>query len=413
MPTEPAPLRFEDHEQHIHALIRAAMQAADPARALREHWPGTLAGAQRLTVIGAGKAALEMALELERLCEGRLQGGAVAVVPERLERLTGQPASFDAYPASHPLPDARSVRAAQAIADVARAAGARDDLRAVTEALQLAGAPIESLNAVRKHCEQLKGGGLARLAAPARVWAFILSDVVGDPLDVIASGPTAPDPTTYADALDVLARYGVRDAAPAVTRHLEAGVRGEHPETAKPGADAFARVTNTLIGSNVMAIEAVRQQAEAAGWRVEAVETGVEGEARQVGARLAERARQLAAQGGGPAILILGGETTVTVRGDGRGGRNQELALAAALALDGAAGIAVTSFATDGVDGPTDAAGAIVTGETVRRAREMGLDARNFLQRNDSYTFFERVGGLIRLGPTGTNVNDVALALVY
>ncbi len=437
MPTEPAPLRFEDHEQHIHALIRAAMQAADPARALREHWPGTLAGAQRLTVIGAGKAALEMALELERLCEGRLQGGAVAVVPERLERLTGQPASFDAYPASHPLPDARSVRAAQAIADVARAAGegddlivllsgggsamltlpagdlTLDDLRAVTEALQLAGAPIESLNAVRKHCEQLKGGGLARLAAPARVWAFILSDVVGDPLDVIASGPTAPDPTTYADALDVLARYGVRDAAPAVTRHLEAGVRGEHPETAKPGADAFARVTNTLIGSNVMAIEAVRQQAEAAGWRVEAVETGGEGEARQVGARLAERARQLAAQGGGPAILILGGETTVTVRGDGRGGRNQELALAAALALDGAAGIAVTSFATDGVDGPTDAAGAIVTGETVRRAREMGLDARNFLQRNDSYTFFERVGGLIRLGPTGTNVNDVALALVY
>lgn len=436
MPHSRTSLSFADHEQHIHALIRAAMAAADPARTLREHWLPDLAGVP-VTVVGAGKAALEMSVECADLCGDDLRGGAVAVVPQRLEQLGERPAAFTAYPASHPLPDARNVQAAQAIADAARGLGADDtlvvlisgggsamltlpagdlsldDLRAVTEALQKAGAPITDLNCVRKHCEQLKGGGLARLASPARVYAFILSDVVGDPLDVIASGPTAPDPTTYADALGVLSRYNLRDVSPAVTAHLEAGVRGDHPETAKPGADVFTRVTNTLIGSNRMAVEAVRRQAEAQGWRIEAVEIGVEGEAREVGERLAARAKALHAAGAGPACLITGGETTVTVRGDGLGGRNQELALAAALALDGAEGVVVASFATDGVDGPTKAAGAIATGQTVPRAREQGIDAAGYLARNDSSRFFEQVGGLIVLGPTGTNVNDVMLALVY
>ncbi len=379
-----------------------------------------------------------MALKLDELCGHDLKGGAVAVVPERLGRLADRPFPFEAFPTSHPLPDERNVRAAQAIADVARRAGegdtlialisgggsamltlpveglTLDDLRRVSDALMKAGAPIDALNAVRKHCEQLKGGGLARLAYPARVWAFILSDVVGDRLDVIASGPTAADPTTYADALAVLDAYGVRHVAPAVAAHLEAGARGERPETVKPGDRVLASVTNTLIGSNRLALEAAYRYAAEAGWRVAELRPGVEGEAREVGAALGRAALDLRqAPGSRPACLLMGGETTVTVSGGGRGGRNQELTLAAAIALDGAEGIAVVSFATDGIDGPTDAAGAIATGQTCARARALGLDPQAYLDDNDSYTFFEQVGGLIRIGPTGTNVNDVMFALVY
>lgn len=430
-------LQASDCRQHVDALVRAALDAADPARALAARWPGALEDAPSLTVVGAGKAALEMALQLETLAGDRLRSGAVAVVPQRLAALTDAPAAFDAYPTSHPLPDERNIRAARAIRETARSAGEGDelvvlisgggsamltlpaegltleDLRAVTEALQLAGADITELNTVRKHCEQLKGGGLARLAYPARVWSFILSDVVGDPLDVIASGPTAADPTTYANALAVLDRYGLRGAAPAVTAHLEAGARGDHPETVKPGDAMLENVTNTLIGSNRMALAAVCECAEGMGWHVVAVEPGVEGEAREVGHALVGRALAQRDAEGGPACLLLGGETTVTVTGTGKGGRNQELALAAALALDGVERIAVASFATDGVDGPTDAAGAIATSTTLARARTRGLDASAALAENDSYPFFDRLGDLIRLGPTGTNVNDVMLTLVY
>ncbi len=439
--TEPPPLRFEDHPRHIYALIEAAMQAADPARALAYNWPLALEQAERCYVIGAGKAALEMALKAEELCGERLMGGAVAVVPQRLARLGEQirerALRFEAFPVAHPLPDERNIHAAQAIARVAREAGEGDnlialisgggsamltlpaegltleDLRLITDALQKAGAPITDLNTVRKHCEQLKGGGLARLAYPARVWSFILSDVVGDALSVIASGPTAPDPTTYADALAVLRRYGVQDAVPAVTAHLEAGARGERPETVKPGDAALAHVTNLLIGSNRLALEAARRRAIEEGWRVVGFEFGVEGEARLVGMSLALRARDILQRPDRPACYLMGGETTVTVHGTGRGGRNQELALAAAIALDGVEGVAVAAFATDGVDGPSEAAGAIVTGQTCARARALGLDPEAYLNNNDSYTFFRQVGGLIELGPTGTNVNDIAIALVY
>mgnify|MGYP005850497565 CR=1 FL=1 len=436
--TGPGGLSFADHERHARALIDAVLEAADPARALEANWPQALAQASRRLVVGAGKAALEMALKLDELCDHDLKGGAVAVVPERLECLTDRPLSFEAFPTSHPLPDERNVRAAQAIAEVARRAGegdalialisgggsamltlpvegvTLDDLRRVSDALMKAGAPIDALNAVRKHCEQLKGGGLARLAYPARVWAFILSDVVGDRLDVIASGPTAADPTTYADALAVLDTYGVRHTAPAITAHLEAGARGERPETVKPGDRALANVTNTLIGSNRLALEAARRYAAGFGWRVAELRLGVEGEARAVGAALGRAALDLQqAAARRPACLLMGGETTVTVGGSGRGGRNQELALAAAIVLDGAKGIAVVSFATDGIDGPTDAAGAIATGQTCARARVLGLDPQAYLDDNDSYTFFEQVGGLIQVGPTGTNVNDVMFALVY
>jgi hydroxypyruvate reductase len=441
MQTGPPDLRYDDHVRHIHDLIGVAMKAADPARALAANWPLALEQAQRCHVVGAGKAALEMALKLQELCGDRLAGGVVAVVPQRLELLQRDPAArtlrFQALPVSHPLPDERGIRAAQAIAAVAQGAGSGEhlialvsgggsamltlpagsltlaDLRTVTDALQKAGAPITDLNTVRKHCEQLKGGGLARLAYPAEVWAFILSDVVGDSLSVIASGPTAPDPTTYADALGVLRRYGLQDAVPAVAAHLEAGARSQHPETVKPGDPVMASVTNLLIGSNRLALEAARRHAIEQGWRVVGFEFGVEGEARLVGMQLALRVRDILQRSDRPACYLLGGETTVTVHGAGRGGRNQELALAAAITLDGVEGVAVASFATDGVDGQSEAAGAIVTGQTCARARALGLDPEAYLNNNDSNTFFKQVGGLIELGPTGTNVNDIAIALVY
>jgi hydroxypyruvate reductase len=340
------------------------------------------------------------------------------------------------YPAAHPLPNERNLFGASAIASAVEEAAvfdlvvclisgggsahltlpveglSLDDLRGVTQALLLGGAPIEDLNAVRKHCERLKGGGLARLAAPAPVWALILSDVVGDRLDVIASGPTSPDPTTYADALAVLDRYDARDASPAVTAHLEAGVQGAVPETIKAGDDVLIGVFNTIIGTNRLAVDAAADAARELGFAVQIVETPLTGEAGPA-ARTVSRPVTQGATPEGPLAMLYGGETTVTVRGDGLGGRNQELALAAALEIEGLAGVVVASFATDGIDGPTDAAGAIATGETVQRARDKGLDPYEYLANNDSHTFFAALGDLITTGPTGTNVNDLAFLLVY
>jgi len=430
-------LRYEDYMEHIRALIDSAMAAADPARALAANWPHILNDGGPAYIVGAGKAALEMAAKAAALYDGPIVDGAVAVVPERLARLTEQPARFRAFPVAHPLPDERNLVAARAIADVARWAGEDDkvlvllsgggsahlmlpagdleleDVRLVTEALLRAGAPIHELNIVRKHCELLKGGGLARLAAPAAVWTFILSDVVGDSLDTIASGPTASDPSTYDDALDVIRRYNVSSLVPAVTAHLEAGARGVHPETLKPGDPVLARVNNLLIGSNRQVLLAARQIAARAGWQVVGFEMGVEGEARRIGLGQGVMAHDLARRPDKPCCWLIGGETTVTVHGSGKGGRNQELALSAAITMDGIKGVALASFATDGVDGASDAAGAIVTGETCARARALGLDPQEYLNNNDSHSFFEQVGGLIHTGPTGTNVNDIAFLLAY
>jgi hydroxypyruvate reductase len=437
-------LLFRDHRAHLDSLIAAALRAADPGARLQAHLPliaHQVEQARRCWVVGAGKASLEMALKLHEWLGARIAGGAVAVVPERLPLVdapTRRALPFQLYPAAHPLPDERNLRAAESVAEVAAQARAGDlvlglisgggsaqltlpaagltlaDLQNVTQALLKAGAPIQALNAVRKHCERLKGGGLLRLIAPARAHAFILSDVIGDPLDVIASGPVSPDATTYADALNVLARYGAPDISGPVRRHLEAGAGGERPETLKPGDELLALASHTIIGSNVLAVEAVRAAAESQGIAVLHVETGVQGEARQVGERLGALARWLAGQSGAwPRCAILGGETTVTVRGEGRGGRNQELALAAALAVEGWPHVAIAAFSTDGVDGPTPAAGACVTGETCQRARSLGRDPLAYLNRNDSHTFFAHLGSLIITGPTGTNVNDLTLLVVY
>ncbi len=441
----------------VGTVIGAVLAASEPARLLERH-EDRLRACGPCRLIAVGKAAQAMVAAARPLLGDALRAGLV-IVPSAKPGNGADPAfprdpAIAFFEADHPLPTQSNLAAAEATAALVRtmlpdeslvlllSGGASalltlpapgltlDDLRAATDSLLRAGAPIDELNCVRKHCEQLKGGGLARLAAAVGkggcpcVLALILSDVVGDKLEVIGSGPTAPDPTTYADALAVLERFHSMSVVPAITAHLRRGMEGHVPETLKPGDPAFACVENIIIGSNTLAVEAAAAELRRLGYEVVETRTGVIGEARDVGRRLASRVRELAEEAGvgsRPRAIVWGGETTVTVRGTGTGGRNQELALAAAIALDGCADGAVMSFATDGVDGNSDAAGAIVDDQTIADARCPGLDAQAALANNDSHTFFTRLevaktsSGrrmLIRTGPTGTNVNDVMIGLV-
>jgi hydroxypyruvate reductase len=425
-------------------LQRAALAAVEPAAAVRRHVrrEGTtlivadqsydLADCERTFVIGGGKAAAAMASATADVLGEHLAGGVV-VTKYGHTPLGFRIPGLQVIEASHPVPDENSVRGAQAVADCASFVTERDlvlclisgggsslltlpvpglalaDLQVLTDALLRSGATIDEINAVRKHCSRIKGGHLARLAAPARLVTLILSDVVGDPLDVIASGPTVPDPTTVADARATLDRYG-----PYLPLAQEA--MGEIlQETPKPGDPIFMRVQHVVVGSNRLAAVAAVEKARQLGFNALLLSTYVEGETREVARVAAALAKGIRAHGDPvlpPACLVWGGETTVTVRGEGKGGRNQELALSAALSLDGWPGVLVMALATDGTDGPTDAAGAIATGETAARARAIGLDPRAALAANDSYPFFDCLGELIRIGPTGTNVNDLLFVLV-
>jgi glycerate 2-kinase len=335
--------------------------------------------------------------------------------------------------ASHPIPDARSAVAAEEALRLVASAAARDvllvllsggassllsaptgglqieDLARTSRALLAAGAPIDEVNAVRKHVSLVGGGRLAQRARCDRIEVLAVSDVPGDRLDVIASGPCCADASRYADALAVVDRRGLRERLPeAVVRHLEAGARGEVEETAKPGDPALARVRHTILANNRTALRGAAEAARRLGLRPVSVTEVLAGEARRVGRRLAALAR--GARERGPLCLVAGGETTVTLRGTGRGGRSQELALAAALELAGAEGAALLAAGTDGSDGPTDAAGAFADAGTVARGARRGIDARASLERNDAYDFFDAEGGLLRTGPTGTNVMDLVLA---
>ncbi len=438
-------------------LQQAALAAVEPAATVQRHVRrerDTLTVAdrrydlrdyERVFVVGGGKAAVPMATAVADILGNRLTSGVV--VTKYGHAISQSPIpNLQILEAGHPVPDENSTRGAQAIADCAARATERDlvlclisgggsalltlpvpglalaDLQALTGALLRSGATINELNTVRKHLSRVKGGNLARLVAPATLVTLILSDVVGDPLDVIASGPTVPDPTTVADARAVLERHG--------NPWGFGKPQGfEFHETPKPGDPAFERVQNVVVGSNRLAALAAVEKARQLGFNALLLSTYVEGEAREVAKVAAALAKGVRAHGDPlppPACLVWGGETTVTMRGEGKGGRNQELALAAALALDGWPGVLVMALATDGTDGPTDGAGAIVTGETVARAQALGLDPRAALEANDSYPFFDRLGkapplsspphpqggGLIRTGPTGTNVNDLLFILV-
>ena len=429
-------------------IFRAALKAADPLEAVRRHLAveghQLSAGRRRyrldayrnIYVIGAGKASAAMAACVERLLRQRIRGGLVNVKYGHLAKLR----RIELNECGHPVPDENGVRGAGRIAGIARQAGADDLLiclisggasalmalpappvtlaqkQATTKLLLACGANIHEMNAVRKHISAVKGGQLSRLAAPATVLALMLSDVIGDDLDVIGSGPTAPDRSTFAGAQGILQKYGLLERVPAAVRQrIEAGARGEIPETPKPGDRIFERTENLIVGSNRLAVDAAAQAARKLGFNTLVLSTRIQGETREVARVHGAIAQEILASGRPvkpPACVISGGETTVTLRGDGLGGRNQEFALAAAIDLAGCQPVVVLSGGTDGTDGPTDAAGAIADGATVERAARLGLDARRFLDNNDSYHFFQPLGDLLVTGPTGTNVMDVRLLLV-
>jgi hydroxypyruvate reductase len=285
-----------------------------------------------------------------------------------------------------------------------------------TGLLLKSGAAIHEVNAVRKHLSLVKGGNLAAAAYPATVLNLMISDVVGDPMDVIASGPFVPDPSSFATALGILDRYTLRDRVPpSVREYIEAGIEGKAAETPKEGNEVFERVTNVIVASNIIALQSAQQEALRLGYNTVVLSSGFEGETRDVAffhAAVAREARHSGNPVSPPACIISGGETTVTVRGGGLGGRNMEFALQSALFLDGIDGIDVASVGTDGTDGPTDAAGAFADGGTVRRARAKGLDIRVYGENSDSYNFFKALGDLIVTGPTNTNVMDMHIFVV-
>jgi len=414
-------------------IYRAGLRAADPADAVTRYLKRSrLDRFRNIYVIGAGKAGASMALAAERALGKRVTAGLVNVKDGHLAKLR----RIELNQCGHPVPDERGAAGAARIAQVAAAAG-RDDLviclvsggasallplpaegialeekQATTRLLLACGATIHEINAVRKHISRIKGGQLARLAAPARVESLLLSDVIGDDLDVIGSGPTAPDASTFAAAAAILDRYQIRGRVPASVRErLQQGVRGEIAETPKPADPLFARVRNTIVGGNRLALDAAAHAARSLGYRTLILSSTIEGETREVARMHASIAREIAQSGRParpPACIVTGGETTVTIKGDGLGGRNQEFVLAAAIDIAGLANTVVFSAGTDGTDGPTDAAGAIADGETLRR----NPAARDFLERSDSYHYFASLKDLVITGPTNTNVMDVRLVLV-
>jgi glycerate 2-kinase len=420
------------------AIWRAALAAGDVAPLLRRHLDvdgdALTAGPLRLDldrvgrilVLGAGKASGAMAATVETLLGARAREGFV-VVKDGYRVPT---ARIELAEAGHPVPDARGLAASARLLALAESARADDlivflvsgggssltpapaapvaleEKQALTRLLLAAGATINELNAVRKHLSRFKGGLLARAASPATVLTLALSDVIDDPLDVIASGPTAPDPTTYADALAVLERRGVLGrTARSIVERLRAGAAGALPETPKPGDQVFARVTNVVIGNNALVVEAAAAEAARLGYHPHVLTRSLQGEARDVARDLVARARALP----GPAALIAGGETTVTVRGAGRGGRCQEFALAAALELRAGDPLVVLGAGTDGTDGPTDAAGGLVDAATVAHARAAGVDAARALVDNDAHAFLTAAGSCVTTGPTNTNLLDLYL----
>jgi hydroxypyruvate reductase len=433
----------------ILAILAAALASVDPLHATQSYLVRQgdrltaggrsydLSRVRRVFVLGAGKAGAPMAQAVEQVLGERIEGGLVVVKRGHAaptERVT-------IVEASHPRPDAAGVEAGRRLLALAEAAGPDDlviallsgggsallvapapgvtlaDLQAMTDALLACGATIQEINCLRKHCDALKGGQLARAVAPATLITLALSDVVGSPLDVIASGPTVPDASTWADAWAVVRRYDLAEKLPAsILARIEAGMAGRLPDTPKAGDPVFAESQTCVIGDNRVAALAACAAAAEAGYTPLLLTTYLEGEAAQVARVAVALAREVqahAAPVAPPACLILGGETTVTLAaGAGRGGRNQELALAAALALEGTAGITVAALATDGSDGPTDSAGGMVDGGTVARGRALGLDAEAALRRHDAYPFLAATHDLLLTGPTQTNVNDLIFVIV-
>jgi hydroxypyruvate reductase len=429
-------------------IFEAGIAAVDPVEAVKRHLGRTgdilhvadrryeLPTYRHVYVVGTGKASARMARGLEEILGESIDSGVVVVkygysTPTR---------RVDIVEAGHPIPDPAGVEGTKQIIDTLRKAGNDDlviflvsgggsallpcpadgltleDKQRTTQILLDCGATIHEINSVRKHLSKVKGGRLARLAYPATVVGLILSDVIGDRLEGIASGPTVPDTSTFSDCLKIIERYQLQGKIPPVVRaFLEQGARGGIEETPKAADPVFEKVQNVLVGSNRLALQAAKQKADALGYNSLLLSSSVEGETQTVAAVHAAIAKEISATGGPvrrPACVISGGETTVTIRGGGLGGRNQEFALAAALHIEGLEGIVILSGGTDGTDGPTDAAGGVVDSGTLRRATANGLDAGDYLRRNDSYHFLQSTGDLLITGPTYTNVMDLHVMLI-
>ncbi len=426
-------------------IASAAVSAVDPYEAVVRHV--SLDGSRlradgseydldefkRVVVVGAGKASAPMAVAIEEILGDRIASGVVVVKEGHAEKTR----KIEVFEAGHPEPDRRGADGARKLLGLAAGAGRDtllvalmsgggsallplypdgvdlDDMQNLTRLLLRCGATINEINAVRKHLSLIQGGRLAQTAAGASILSLLVSDVVGNPLDIIASGPTSADTSTYHDALGVLEKYEIVAAAPSgPVERLRRGAAGEIDETPKDGDPALRLVRHVIVADNEAAALAANAAARAAGFNSEIINTHMEGEAREVARLLAGIAKDLVSQKrpiAPPASLVFGGETTVTVSGSGKGGRNQEMALAAAIALQGLANVAVLCLGTDGNDGPTDAAGGLIDGQTIARGQAKSMDARTYLADNNSYEFLDAVGDLVVTGPTRTNVNDLAL----
>lgn len=444
---------LEKMRTHAEQIFRSSVAAVDPYNAVkrfvlldgevlrlghkgRESQEIDLSLFDRILVVGGGKATAPMAKAVEDILGPRLQGGMINVK----YGFTTSLSRIEIREAGHPIPDENGVLGTRKILELLQECGEKDlvfslisgggsallpqpareitlaEKQAVTRMLIECGASIDEINALRKHISSSKGGQMARFAFPATAVNLMLSDVVGDRMDVIASGPFVPDTSTYRDVKDVLEKYNLTDIPPAVEKYLRAGLAGRLSETPKEGDPVFERVHNRIVGSNMIALQAAGKKAEALGYTTVILSSMVEGETREVTRVHTAIAREILRTGhpvAPPACIISGGETTVTIRGNGLGGRNQEFCLAAALDLDGVAPrVVILSGGTDGNDGPTDAAGGIVDPLTLRRAEEAGMKAMDFLGNNDAYHFLQKTGDLLITGPTNTNVMDVRLILV-
>ena len=428
--------------------LESALKAADPRQIIKsrlllrdsvlrvDEYSFDLGKFKSVYVVGGGKASGSMAEALEKVLGRRITAGFVNV----LHGETNKTSIIKLHGANHPVPDEAGVEGTRKMLDLVEAATADDlviclisgggssmmplpregislsDKREITDLLLKSGATITEINTVRKHISDFKGGWLAKKAYPATVLNLILSDVMGDPLDFIASGPTVPDSTTFHDAVSVLRKYDLwARGPPSVTKVLLDGEKGLIPETPKASDEAFKRVHNVVVGNNRLASQTACTEFKSAGLNTLLLTSMMEGEARHVGTVLSSIAREVSISDNPvhkPGAVVAGGETTVTVTGKGKGGRNQEVALAAGMKLGNLDGVAVASLTTDGVDGPTDAAGAIVDGKTLAKAKKMGLSPEKFLAANDSYNFFSKISDLIFTGPTGTNVNDISLIVI-
>ncbi len=427
--------RFLTHtlrDRRIARILAKALDAVEPGLLVMRHLKTVkLPPHRRLFLLAFGKAAEPMtraaadaigdfdaALAITKRSTGRLSRES------RTQISTGSPQPLQILEAGHPIPDARSLAAGAAALHFASQLHADDlllcmisgggsslvaapsqgvsltDLKMLTSALLASGATVEEINAVRRNLDHFKGGGLAA-ACSGTILSLVLSDVVGDNLAAIASGPTVPNPTSADEAAAILKKYSI-ETQPSILDALRTARRAERPRD-------FENVHNVIIGNNTMAAEAARMQAQTEGFDSSVLDPSLRGEARVAGALLAKTLRGRWDSASRPFCLIAGGETTVTVRGPGRGGRNQELALAAVNILDGLHGVLLVTLATDGEDGPTDAAGAVVGSDTLRGAAKLGMRADEFLSRNDAYSFFDAIGDLLKPGYTGTNVNDLVM----